>query len=292
MFRPRTPNLSLSFTLFCITSMYLLTFGMYVVNEMYEDENSLQLSQTLDEIGISDDDKTIFFMNDDSLLEDYNLITGTDVMSGESYAKIDKTYEVDTLREEFLEIFGTQPEIKSHTGHEQKEIIFNKSMEIKRKEESTKNLRKQNYGLQKSNFNTKMGVKTKNKFVELLMKENNKLPTFVDKQRIELSQQTKTEKELESKLIQKGKELCDLATKMESISIVPELISIKTEIELSNFSKIKNEKLIEKENEISDLKTSQKELLELKSIEKENEIRDLELELIETTLMWLDFVNE
>jgi len=236
--------------------------------------------------------KQFFFMNDDSLLEDYNLITETDVMSWGSYAKIDKTYEVDTLREEFLEIFGTQPEIKSHTGHEQKEIIFNKSMEIKKKEESTKNLRKQNYGLQKSNFNTKMGVKTKNKFVELLMKENNKLPTFVDKQRIELSPQTNTEKELESKLIKKGKELCDLATKMESISIVPELISIKTEIELSNFSKIQNEKLIENENEISDLKTSQKELLELKSIEKENEIRDLELELIETTLTWLIYVHQ
>lgn len=51
---------------------------------MYESANSLELSQTLDEIGISEDDKTIFFMVDDSLLEDYSLITGTDVMLGGS----------------------------------------------------------------------------------------------------------------------------------------------------------------------------------------------------------------
>jgi hypothetical protein len=60
-------------------------------------------------------------------------------------------------------------------------------------------------------------------------------------------------------------------------------------MELFKLSKVQNEKIIEKENEISDLK---KELLELKSIKTENEILDLELELIETTLTWLSYVHQ
>jgi molecular chaperone GrpE (heat shock protein) len=77
-------------------------------------------------------------------------------------------------------------------------------------------------------------------------KENETLHKFVYKQRNELAKQTKTEKELESKLKQKEKEICDLKKKMESILVVTESIVIKTEIELSNFSKFQNEKLIRK----------------------------------------------
>jgi len=121
--------------------------------------------------------------------------------------------------------------------------------------------------------------------------------TFVDKQRRELGRQRKTEKEMQSKLIQKEKEICDLETKMKSILMVTESIVIKTEMELFKFSKIHNEKLNEKENEISDLKMAQKELLELNLIEKENEIRDicenqkelLDLELIKKENEICDF---
>jgi hypothetical protein len=149
------------------------------------------------------------------------------------------TYDLDELREEFLQILGTQSEIKSQTIREQKKINFNSSMEVK-------TLRKQNYELKKTLFNAKMDVKTKNESVEFLTKENETLHKFVYKQRNELAKQTKTEKELESKLKQKEKEICDLKKKMESILVVTESIVIKTEIELSNFSKFQNEKLIRK----------------------------------------------
>jgi len=121
----------------------------------------------------------------------------------EIYAKIDKGYDKETLRGEFLEIIGKQSEIKSKTIHEQKKKILNSSMEVKIKNESIENLMKQNYELQKSNFNTKMDVKTNNESVEFLREENKKLHTFVEKQRRELAQQTKTEQKLESQLIQK-----------------------------------------------------------------------------------------
>jgi hypothetical protein len=120
-------------------------------------------------------------------------------------AKLDNTYDLGPERGECLNILETQPQIKSQTLHEQEKIIFNASMEFKTQNESIENLKKQNCELQKSIFNAKIDLKTKNESVEFLTKENEILNTFVDKQRRELGRQRKTEKEMQSKLIQKKK---------------------------------------------------------------------------------------
>ena len=92
-----------------------------------------------------------------------------------------------------------------------------------------------------------MEVKSKNETIESLTNEHQVLILFVSKQRRQLAKQTKIEKELESKLIQKETRICELEERLKLSLIV-------VEQEFSKLSKTQNKKLIEKENQILNLK--------------------------------------
>jgi len=130
-------------------------------------------------------------------------------------------------------------------------------------------------------------VQSKNETIELLKNRNGLLKYQIEENRREIARQPTINKELELKLIQKQKKICDLENKLKTNDFLFSALSspqnakvIETENRSQRRSKTfgSNEnhkelksKLIEKENEISNLYKTQDEL-KSKLSEKENEL--------------------
>jgi len=134
--------------------------------------------------------------------------------------------------------------------------------------------------MQKEIMNMQSEVTSKNETIESLKNQKELLTLFVDKTRKEMKKKDETQKEMESKLIEKENQIHDFLESQKELKSK----LIEKENNIRDFHKTQNQletKLIEKNNQIRNFEKLEKKF-QTKLLEQKNKIHDFEKKNLET----------